>query len=292
VPAACVEENVRFRRTSACRTGFRHRERDDTGVVVDANVTSDLPTPQTSDEQTNAVPTAESDAESSSAETGAAPSSQSQQRVRSVPKHLVTREQADEVGRIAVRAGTGAARLIVDFARYASGVVAQLVRAIGAIPPVLRLLILVGVLTLLAIVGSITLHNALGVACIVIVVPVCSIILGAVGHRWYSELVRQQTPRGVGHAADIPASELQRSVEYVDKKLTVALNSFSAERHQHAMIALFQAKTAIELTLGTEQDVSPIDALLATEDYYARPRIRPGSASKSALRESNSLAAS
>ncbi len=261
-------------------------------MVVDTNVTSDLPTPQTSDPQTNAVPTAESDAESSSAETGAAPSAQSQQRVQSVPKLPVTREQADEVGRIAVRVGAGVARLIGDFARYASGVVAQLVRAIGAIPPVLGLLVFVGVLTLLAIVGSITLHNALGVACIVIVVPVCSIILGAFGHRWYSELASQHTPRGVGHAADIPASELQRSVEYVDNKLTFALDSFGAERHQHAMIALFQAKTAVELTLGTEQDVNSVDALLATDDYYARPRIRPGSAAKSALRESNSLAAS
>ncbi len=58
------------------------------------------------------------------------------------------------------------------------------------------------------------------------------------------------------------------------------------------MIALFQAKTAVELTLGTEQDaVSHIDALLSVEGHDARPRIRAGSAAKS-LRENNSLQAS
>lgn len=58
------------------------------------------------------------------------------------------------------------------------------------------------------------------------------------------------------------------------------------------MIALFQAKTAVELTLGTEQDeASHIDALLAVDGHDTRPRIRAGSAPKS-LRESNSLAAS
>ena len=58
------------------------------------------------------------------------------------------------------------------------------------------------------------------------------------------------------------------------------------------MIALFQAKTAVELTLGTEQDTaSHVDALLAVDDHDSRPRIRAGSAAKT-LRENTSLAAS
>ena len=57
------------------------------------------------------------------------------------------------------------------------------------------------------------------------------------------------------------------------------------------MIALFQAKTAIELTLGTEQSAAtPIEALLTVDENAARPRIRAGA--KSALRDTNSLAAS
>ena len=153
----------------------------------------------------------------------------------------------------------------------------------------LRLLILVGVLMLLGIVGAIALHNSLGLACIVVVVPVCSIALGALGQRWYSALGGQQTHRVEGPAAEAAAPELQRSVEYVDKKLTFALNAFGAERHQHAMIALFQAKTAVELTLGTEQDA---DMFLALDEHTTRPRIRAGGASRSSMRESTSLAAS
>ncbi|WP_286175048.1 hypothetical protein [Mycobacterium sp. DL99] len=215
-----------------------------------------------------------------------------QQRVWSMPKPAVTRKQADEVGRIARNAATAVIRFVADIARYGAHAVRQLSRAIEAVPPTVRLLTLVGVTMLLGIVGAIALQNSLGLACIVVVVPVCSITLGALGHRWYNGLGIQPMAREENPAAATSAPELQRSVEYVDKKLTVALNAFSADRQQHAMIALFQAKTAIELTLGTEPDAaSDIDALLPAEDHDPRPRIRAGSAPKS-LRESNSLAAS
>jgi len=52
-----------------------------------------------------------------------------------------------------------------------------------------------------------------------------------------------------------------------------------------------EAKTAVELTLGTEQDAaSYIDVPLRADDYGLRPRIQAGPTS--ALRESNSRAAS
>jgi hypothetical protein len=57
------------------------------------------------------------------------------------------------------------------------------------------------------------------------------------------------------------------------------------------VIALFQAKTAVELTLGTEQDTAGhIDEPVPLEDYGLRPRIQAGTGST--LSESNSLAAS
>lgn len=178
-----------------------------------------------------------------------------------MPKPAVTRKQADEVGRIARNAATAVIRFVADIARYGAQAVRQLSRAIEAVPPTVRLLTLVGVTMLLGIVGAIALQNSLGLACIVVVVPVCSITLGALGHRWFNGLGIQPMAREESPAAATSAPELQRSVEYVDKKLTVALNAFSADRQQHAMIALFQAKTAIELTLGTEQDAaSDIDA--------------------------------
>jgi hypothetical protein len=241
---------------------------------------------------TNAVPpTPGPEADEARGEPETVPNSQ-QQRVWSMPKPAATRKQADEVGRIARNAATAAVRFVADIARYGARAVRQLSRAIEAVPPAVRLLTLTGVLMLLGIVGAIAIPDTLGLACIIVVVPVCSITLGALGHRWYTGLGGQPVPRAQNPAAAVPVPDLQRSVEYVDKKLTVALNAFGAERQQHAMIALFQAKTAVELTLGTEQDAtSHIDALLAVEDHDARPRIRAGAASKS-LRESNSFAAS
>lgn len=225
-------------------------ERDDTDVAIDANVTSDQPTP----------PTAEPVAD------------KPQQRVWSLPKSPVSREQADEAGRVALNAAKGGARLLAGAARFGAGVARKLVLAIESVPPTVRVLALMGILMLTGIVGAITLPGPLGLACIVVVVPVCSIALGALGHRWYSGL----GGRTEGFASAVSDSDLQRSVEYVDKKLTFALNAFGAERQQHAMIALFQAKTAVELTLGTEQDVpGHVEALLSIDD--ARPRIRAGS---------------
>lgn len=268
-------------------------KREHTDVVVDANVTSSVPTPEFSDEQTAVPPTAEPKANESHVESDATPGPQSQDRAPSMPKPAVTREQVDKVGRIALEAGKGGVRFITGAARCCARVVRHLIRAIAAVPPTLRLLSLAGILMLLGIVGAIALHNSLGLACIVVVIPICSITLGALGYSWYAGLGGQRVQSVESPAAETTSSDLQRSVEYIDKKLTFALTAFGTERHQHAMIALFQAKTAVELTLGTEQDPgSDVDALLSVDDHNARPRIRAGSSSKSSLRESNSLVAS
>ncbi len=53
--------------------------------------------------------------------------------------------------------------------------------------------------------------------------------------------------------------------------LTTALTSFGTEHHQQAVIALFQAKTAVELTLGTEDDpTNYADLTLRPDDYGLR----------------------
>ncbi|GAS95786.1 uncharacterized protein RMCC_2752 [Mycolicibacterium canariasense] len=177
---------------------------------------------------------------------------ESRRRVWSMPTSPVTRKHVDEAGRLAAKAGVSAAR--------------QLARAVEGVPPKLRMITLAAVVLLLGIVGAIALPRAVAVACVVVVVPVCAFSLGVLTHRWY------------GAPAEPATSDLQRSVEYVDKKLTFALNAFGAERHQHAMIALFQAKTAVDLTLGTEQEpAGQIDALLSIEERSSRPRIRAGS---------------
>lgn len=221
----------------------------------------------------------------------AAPKPRPQHWARSLPTPTVTREQADKVGRWVLDVGTSFLRLISGVLQSGAQAVRYLIRVIAAVPATLRLLGLAGILMLLGIVGAIALHNSLGLACVVVIVPVCSIALGALGHRWLrgsgEPVQHDENPVSTGTFTD-----LQRSVEYVDKKLTFALTAFGTERQQHAMIALFQAKTAVELTLGTEQEPeSRFDALLCIDEHNARPRIRAGSSPKS-LRESNSLAAS
>jgi len=214
-------------------------------------------------------------------------------RTWSTPKTPLTRKQADEIGRVARKAAAGGARVTAGLARGGARLVRQLWHAIEAVPPTLQLLFVAGIGMLLGVVGSIALHDSVGLICTVVLVPVCSITLGALGHRWVTGPGDRATPRTDDAAVAPTTSELQRSVEYVDKKLAVALTSFGTERHQQAVIALFQAKTAIELVLGTEQDAtSYVGVPLPADDHTLRPRIRVGTAPKSHLRESNSLAAS
>ncbi|WP_246585058.1 hypothetical protein [[Mycobacterium] fortunisiensis] len=208
-----------------------------------------------------------------------------------MPTPASARTQADAVGRIAADAGAAIVRFLAGVARSGARTATHLSRAVAAVPPPVRWLAVAGLLILLGIVGAVVLPDTLGLVCIIVVIPVCSITLGALGHRWYAGFDPQPAPH-VESPATASASDLQRSVEYVDKKLAVALGAFAAEHQQHAMIALFQAKTAVELTLGTEQEAgAPIDALLSVDAHSARPRIRVGAAA-AALRESNSLAAS
>ncbi len=205
-----------------------------------------------------------------------------------MPKSPITQAQADKLGRAALDTVRSTAGAIADVARYGARVLTQCWRAIDALPAALKLLFVAGPLMLIGLAGSIALDNSVGLICTVVIVPMCSMALGALGYRWYL---------GVGGHRDAdtaqPApSDLQRSVEYVDKKLAVALNSFGTERHQQAVIALVQAKTAVELTLGSESEDASYGVPLVDGDQIPRPRIRLGSSSKSLLQESNSLAAS
>ncbi|WP_236147581.1 hypothetical protein [Mycolicibacterium sp. CH28] len=210
----------------------------------------------------------------------------------SMPKSPVTRKHADQLGRAALTIVTALGKAIAAVARFGAGAIRRLWRMAEAVPAALQLFAVAGVLMLLGVVGAIALHSTLGLVCTVVVIPVSAGILGALGHRWYSGIAAAPQRADTNPAAPA-ASDLQRSVEYVDRKLAVALTSFGTDHHQQAVIALFQAKTAVELTLGTEQDTaSYADVPLRADDYGLRPRIRAGSASTSALRESNSLAAS
>lgn len=207
------------------------------------------------------------------AEPEAAPAPPPQQRTWTMPKSPVTREHVDELGRLTVKAGAGLATVIASLARSGVRALTRGWRALGALPPALRLLGVLGALMLMGVVGSIALTGTRELFCAVVIVPACAIALGAVGHRWVSERGGEPAARTDARGAD----ELARSVAYVDQKLAIALGAFGSERHQQAMLALVQAKTAAELALGAQGDALPqIGAPMSAGDQRRRPRIRAG----------------
>ena len=210
-----------------------------------------------------------------------------------MPKSPVTRQHVDDVGRGVVKISRSLSSLVGRAARSGARIVAQMWRALAAVPPAARLLFLASALLLLGFVGALVLDGTPGLLCIIVVIPVCAAVLGALGYRWYSGLGIDAAAASQSRPIQPAKSDLERSVDYVDRKLALALTSLGTDHHQQAVIALFQAKTAVELTLGTEQDLdSYADMTMRPDDYGLRPRIGAGSGSTSTAREDNSLAAS
>lgn len=248
----------------------------------DTNVTADVDDADVKDDvTTESSPPAASPVE---------PDTVSPARTRSRPKSPLTRQHAEQAGRYAVAAATGVARAITGLARFGAHAVGQVGAVMREIPPTLRMLFVFGVLTLLAMAGSLTLAGTPGLVCAVVLVPICSITLGALGHRWFAGAGAE--PESGSRVSRAETAELERSMVYADKKLSMALNSLGSDRHQHAVIALFQAKTAVELALGTENDDDRQAAPIPVDAYRVRPRIQAGSLTKADAPESDSLAAS
>lgn len=262
--------------------------RHDTEVTPEADVTDEVnadPTP----EEASPIPTA-------APESGAQATPQSEGPATERPsgaarKPLVTRAQADKFARSAATALGAAGSAIAEVARFGAGAVRTIWRTLQVVPPAVRGAMVAAMLMLLGVVGAISMRNPLGLVCIVVVIPVCASILGALGHRWFVGSRTAVQPHAMG-SVDASAAALQRSVHYVDNKLALALTSMGTDHHQQAVVALFQAKTAVELTLGTEQDSPNYDVALRADDYALNPRSQARPSVTTAVRESNSLAAS
>ena len=201
---------------------------------------------------------------------------QPERRQESPPKPArPRRDYAADFGRFATTVGSAMARLGAGVARFGAAFIAACTRIFTAgwhivaeIPPALRVLGALALSVVLSVFGSVTFDSALGTMFAVVLVPCFSLALGVVAHKWYAGLSRDGGP---GEAADHvarPTAQLERSVEFVDTKLAFALNSFGTERHQQAVIALIQAKTATELARSAAPVAVP----------SARPRIRDGGA--------------
>lgn len=203
------------------------------------------------------------------------------QRMWSMPTVEATRKRTDEWGRIAIRFGAIFGTIVVKFARSVAkvcgGIAAFGGQVIREVPPALQLLGALGLCAILSIAGSLALDNALGKSCAVVFVPGFALAFGVVANRWYSGLGDDRRRRNGIQNAGHSTSDLERSVEYVDAKLAFALTEFGAERHQQAMVALIQAKTASELSFATAQE---------SAGHGPRPRIRDGGAPKTTRRES------
>jgi hypothetical protein len=197
-------------------------------------------------------------------------------RMWSMPTVEATRKHTDEIGRIAIKGGVS----VAAFARRVGTVCGRLAafgwQLLREVPPALQLLGALGLLTVLSIVGSVALDSAFGRTCAVVFVPVFALAFGVIAHRSYGGPAGERGPRRE------PTADLARSVEYVDSKLAFALNALGTDRQQQAVIALIQAKTATELSLGTAHD---------SVEPGPRPRIKDGGASKTFVSEGVSVAA-
>lgn len=201
-------------------------------------------------------------------------------RAWSMPKARPTRKQADQVGRIAVTFLARLVECVRSVTKACWSIVTSGYRIIGELPPQVRLLGVLGLSALLSVVGSVILDDALGTACAIALVPAFSLGFGVVAHRRYGGVGEERGPGGDVQNVVHSRQDLERSIEYVDGKLAFALNGFGTERHQQAMIALIQAKTATELSLGDAQRCGA----------QPRPRIRDGGTATTARLESGSAA--
>lgn len=274
----------------ACHESVRAGWMHDTNVADETNVTGGEPGPATAEADAT-MPT------DGPALEAFAPTTHTQ-RGWAIPNAPAARARAATWGRgigdaagVAVKATVKA---IATVARSCARGVTAAWHTIDMVPPALKVFAVAGLFLLLGITGALGLPGFLHLICTAVVIPISAMTLGALGHRWYSGLDATATSGTASNPAQPALSDLKRSLEYVDAKLAVALTSYGTERHQQAVIALFQAKTAAELTLGTDADAASTVNIAAggADEIGLRPRIRAGSKPTSLVRESNSLAAS
>jgi hypothetical protein len=154
-------------------------------------------------------------------------------------------------------------------------------------PTPLQTLAILGGLAAVSIVGGLAFSdNAFGQACAIAIVPGLSIAIGIVGNRWYSKQgLDQQMAKATQNAVDTTL-HLERSVRYVDDRLSEAQDHLENGRGYSGLIEVVRAKTATELSYGTAQQASrqwesvsasgapAAQAVFTENDDEMRPRIR------------------
>lgn len=121
---------------------------------------------------------------------------------------------------------------------------------VAAASPMTLLVSLLGVLAVLSVVASVSYDNSLGVASAVLFVPALSAAIGALAMRCALARQSAQTVREDARQEATEQRHLEHTLDYVDDKLTAALTQFGSDRHNDAVVAMFQAKAATELYRG------------------------------------------
>ncbi|HOW93270.1 hypothetical protein [Mycolicibacterium fallax] len=161
----------------------------------------------------------------------------------SAPKWAAIRARTPGIGRAMARQAAAASSKFAPLANRAGDAV------IAASPLTLGLAALSFLLTA-SIIASVALDNTLGVTAAILFVPALAGALGAAGMRSIDDRRRSRAAREVAQRDALAAQSLERTLDYVDAKLTRALDRFGTERHSDAVVAMFQAKAATELCLG------------------------------------------
>ncbi|MFZ0835335.1 MAG: hypothetical protein WAM92_20130 [Mycobacterium sp.] len=122
---------------------------------------------------------------------------------------------------------------------------------VAAASPTTLLLALLSVLVASSIVAALTFDSSLGVAATVLFIPMLSAAVGAITMRCLDDRRKSQAQREDAREEARALHQIEHTLDYVDAKLTTALTQFGRERHNAAVIGMFQAKAATELYLGT-----------------------------------------
>ncbi|AGC64178.1 MULTISPECIES: hypothetical protein [Mycobacterium ulcerans group] len=121
---------------------------------------------------------------------------------------------------------------------------------VAAASPTTLLLALLSVLLASSIVAALTFKGSLGVASIVVFIPMLSAAIGATTMRFLADRRKSQAQRENAREETRALHQIEYTLDYVDAKLTTALTQFGTDRHNEAVIGMFQAKAATELYLG------------------------------------------
>lgn len=122
---------------------------------------------------------------------------------------------------------------------------------VAAASPITLLVSLLGLLTTLSIVVALSSDTSLGVTSTVLFVPALSATLGALAMRSMSARREEEAVREDTRQEAASVRQLEHTLDYIDTKLDAALNQFGSERHNDAVVAMFQAKAATELYRGS-----------------------------------------